>query len=85
MYSRYDGIDAFFNKSIQMQLIISNSNVDLLEYVLDINRLFYSNDQISFLRTPDRNLLELESQFFSDLKRKICNRANMLHSTLQYN
>tara|TARA_Y100000996_G_scaffold78691_1_gene53368 strand:- start:813 stop:4214 length:3402 start_codon:yes stop_codon:yes gene_type:complete len=60
MYSRKNNIDYFINQDIDIDLLISSSTKTLFRNTFDINSILKKETSLSFLRTPEFNLLELE-------------------------
>ena len=60
MYSRKNNIDYFINQNIDIDLLISSSAKTLFRNTFDINSILKKDTSLSFLRTPEFNLLEFE-------------------------
>ena len=60
MYSRKNNIDYFVNQNIDIDLLISSSAKTLFRNTFDINNILKKDTSLSFLRTPEFNLLEIE-------------------------
>ena len=60
MYSRKLKIDNFYNQNFSLNLKIKNKDAELFNSKTDISHKSVNDKELSFLRTPEYNLLELE-------------------------
>ena len=70
MYSRLDNIDLFDDESIIMNLVVRNRFDFLIDKDININELQFFSDSYNYLRTYDKNLIEFQFDWPSEIEKK---------------